>query len=88
MQFLQSSQRRQQRIWLEEILLMILRMGLIALLVLALASPVTESSLLVGAAESGPRDVLLLIDNSASMGYTDGQQPSPAEEARAWVVAS
>lgn len=86
MQFLQSSQRRQQRLWLEELLLMLLRMGLIALFVLALASPVAESSLLGGAAESGPRDILLLIDNSASMGYTDGRQASPAEDARAWIA--
>src|SRR3954452_11784018 len=71
MQFLHTSQRRQNRMWLEEILLMLLRMGLIALLVLALASPVAESSLLRGQGESGPRDMLLLIDNSMSMGYTD-----------------
>ncbi|HEY8504254.1 MAG TPA: BatA domain-containing protein, partial [Gemmataceae bacterium] len=73
MQFLQVSQRTRRKIFLEELLLMAMRMGLIAVLVLALAAPVVSSDLftwmksLLGTRST--RDVALVFDGSASMGY-------------------
>src|SRR6266567_4486917 len=43
MQFLPDSVAAQRRRWLDEILLMLVRMGMIALIVLALATPISTS---------------------------------------------
>src|SRR4029453_14716339 len=70
MQFLQISETTRRKFLLEELLLMLLRMGLIALLVLALAAPFTTSRLFAGASSRDNRDVVLVVDGSYSMGYT------------------
>src|SRR5947208_9785639 len=67
MQFLQISELTRRRLLLEELLLMALRMGLLAVLVLALAAPFVESAFLARLAPRPNRDVVLLFDGSASM---------------------
>src|SRR5437763_13922127 len=68
MQFLQISEVTRRRLLIEELLLMALRMGLIAFLVLALADPHVETKLL-SAGQHTNRDVVLIIDGSASMTF-------------------
>ena len=70
MQFLQLSETTRRRILIEELLLMLLRMGLIAVLVLALASPYFDSAAFAHFG-GGDRDVVLIFDGSYSMGYRD-----------------
>src|SRR5215475_2020930 len=67
MQFLQISETTRRRLLIEEILLMLLRMGLIALLVLAMAAPFVPSAWIPGLASKPSRDVVLIIDGSYSM---------------------
>src|SRR5438067_1664175 len=69
MQFLQPSERTRRRVFLEELLLMLVRMGLIAVMVLALAAPVATSPMFSYLGAAGPRDVVLVIDGSYSMDY-------------------
>src|SRR5215475_4713899 len=76
MQFLQISETTRRRIMIEELLLMLLRMGLIAIFVMAIAGPLLPDKWipdfmkkpLVG---SGDRDIVLIFDGSYSMGYQD-----------------
>jgi hypothetical protein len=76
MQFLDLGNRARRRIRLAELLLMLARMGLLALVALALARPFWAPRASAAAGErarSGlgrdapPRDVVLVIDGSASM---------------------
>lgn len=84
MQFLQISETTRRRLLLEEIILMILRMGLIGILVLGLAAPFAVSSLLAKFMHDRPsRDVVLIFDGSASMSYA-GQGKTPHETAQDW----
>src|SRR5436305_11937790 len=65
MQFLQVSEVTRRRLLIEALLLMLLRMGLIAVLVLAWAAPYSDDWALT----TGPRpnrDVVLIVDCSAS----------------------
>lgn len=73
MQFLEVSETTRRRLFIEELILMLLRMTLIAILVLAIAGPWMEwsgSSGRSGGSPLGrsPRDVVLLLDGSGSMG--------------------
>ena len=79
MQFLQFSQTTRRRLLLEELVLMALRMGLIAILVLALAAPYALTSWLD---HSLQRDVVLVVDGSSSMTMTDGIKNTPFDVAR------
>lgn len=88
MQFLQVSETTRRRILIEEILLMLLRIGLLAVLVFAVAGAFLPStpSWLAQARRLGegrpPRDVVLVIDGSASMlAHADGDRP-PIDLAR------
>jgi hypothetical protein len=84
MQFLQISETTRRRLLLEEIILLILRMGLIGILVLGLAAPFVVSSFLAKILHDRPsRDVVLIIDGSASMAYA-GQGKSSHEAAQDW----
>src|SRR5438128_846353 len=87
MQFLQVSETARRRLLIEELLLMLLRMGLIALLVLALAAPYTVSPLLAEVGGRPNRDVVLIFDGSYSMGLTDADGHTPHEKAREWAEA-
>src|SRR5262249_17743855 len=84
MQFLQLSEVVRRRLFLEELLLMLLRMVLIAVLVLALAGPFLASSSLARLGPRSNRDVVLVFDGSYSMGSTckDG---IPHEKAKEWA---
>src|SRR5947209_347125 len=86
MQFLQISQTTRRRLLLEEILLMLLRMGLIAILVCGLAAPFLESSVLARLGGGGNRDVVLLFDGSYSMGENDTGK-SAHDAAKEWATA-
>jgi len=72
--FLVESQKRtRQRIRFEDLLLLLLRCLLLALVVLAFARPVfTGRSGADAALATDPAQVVLLVDNSASLGWTDG----------------
>lgn len=86
MQFLQLSEVTRRRLFIEELLLMLLRMGLIALLVLALAGPFITSSNLARLTPRANRDVVLVFDGSYSMGST-GKDGIPHEKAKEWARA-
>lgn len=86
MQFLDVSRRTRRKLFLEDLLLMILRMGLLALLALALAGPVDASRWLDFLADRGSRDVVLVIDGSASMTYR-GPAGTAHDAAKAWASA-
>jgi hypothetical protein len=86
MQFLQISETTRRRILIEELLLMLLRMGLIAILVVGLASPFIDSPAFARLAGGGDRDVVLIFDGSYSMGFTD-KGPSAHDAAKEWATA-
>src|SRR5439155_12510612 len=78
----QSVQRRKIHNWL----LLLLRTAAIALLVAAFARPfLTQDPTKVSASASGAREVVILLDHSASMGYGDHWQK--AQEAARKVIA-
>src|SRR5437588_7732221 len=70
MQFLQLSEVTRRRLLIEELLLMAIRMGLLAVLVLAVASPYRDVKGAGGFGARPNRDVVLVFDGSYSMGST------------------
>jgi hypothetical protein len=86
MHFLQISAATRRRILIEEILLLLLRMGLIALLVLAMAAPYADSPALARLGPKSNRDVVLILDGSCSMGYA-GTEGTAHERAKKWATA-
>src|SRR5258706_8774259 len=66
----QSVRRRRIRHWL----LLAMRAAALALIVLAFARPFFRQSAIAAAAAGGARDVVILLDQSASMGYADHWQ--------------
>src|SRR5436305_438439 len=82
MQFLRVSERTRRKIFLEELILMLLRMGLIALFVFLLAAPFLTSKLFAKWGGRGNRDVVIIFDGSYSMGYQgkDGTAHDRAKE--------
>ncbi len=86
MQFLRVSETTRRRLMLEELLLMAVRMGLIAVLVLALASPFADSAALAALGVRPNRDAVLVFDGSTSMGFT-GTGTSAHEAAKEWAAA-
>ncbi|MBY0227901.1 MAG: VWA domain-containing protein, partial [Gemmataceae bacterium] len=85
MQFLQVSDAVRRKLLIEELLLMLLRMGLLAVLVLALAGPFLDVRLPAGFGSREARDAVLVIDGSASMGARGDDGGSPAEKAKEWA---
>jgi Aerotolerance regulator N-terminal/von Willebrand factor type A domain len=81
MQFLQVSRATRRRLLLEEILLMLLRVGLLAALVACFAGPFFDAS----AGGEAPRDAVILIDGSASMAVPGADGTRPSARAIAWV---
>src|SRR3954469_9880137 len=77
----QSVRRRRIRHWL----LLAMRVAAIALLVLAFARPFFQQGAIAAAATGGAREVVILLDQSASMGYGDHWQK--ARDAAHKVVA-
>lgn len=86
MQFLQVSETTRRRLLIEEILLMLLRMGLIGVMVLALAAPYAVSPVFATLGVRPNRDVVLLIDGSYSMNFS-GTGKTPQETAKEWATA-
>src|SRR5438270_8189274 len=84
MQFLQVSEVTRRRLLIEELLLMLLRMGLIAVLVLALADPFSDENLL-SAGQRTNRDVVLVIDGSASISFKSVDGKSAHDQAQEWA---
>jgi VWA domain-containing protein/aerotolerance regulator-like protein len=84
MQFLHVSERTRRKIFLEELLLMLLRMGLIALFVFVLAAPYISSRFFSRVGGRGNRDVVLIFDGSYSMDYV-GQGKSAHGKAKEWA---
>ncbi len=84
MQFLQLSTKTRRKIFLEHFWLMLLRILIIALLVGGLAAPQVTSRLFGTTSAGGARDVVILIDGSASMSYQD-DGGTAADAARTWA---
>jgi hypothetical protein len=71
MRFLRlASEQNQRRLRLEDIVLLLLRCGMLALIVLALARPVLH--IMGGGLSRGSVTAVIVIDNSSSMSATDG----------------
>src|SRR5262245_2932085 len=77
MQFLPDSISAHRRHRVDEILLMLVRMGMIALIVIALATPISTSAWLAPLRDHSTRDVVLVFDGSYSMNVRLQNQPSP-----------
>lgn len=71
MRFLQVSELTRRKIFIEEFLLLLLRMGLIALLVLAMAAPWAAGAFFERLGLADNRDLVLVFDGSAPMSFTD-----------------
>ena len=81
MQFLELNQATKRKIRLEEILLLLVRMALIALIAFALSRPWAYSSFFGQVRSGQKRDVVFIIDGSYSMGW-EGKASTPHEEAQ------
>ncbi len=84
MQFLELGRKTRRRIRIEELLLLLLRMGLLVLLVLALARPWGQGGVFASFGSSTNRDVVLVIDGSYSMGW-EGRAVTPYAAAVQWA---
>ena len=82
MQFLAISRTTRRRLLIDELLLMLVRMGIVAAGVLALAGPQLISPLPAEVAGRPARAVVVLIDGSASMACGDPTRAAPHEAAR------
>ncbi|MCA9036576.1 MAG: BatA and WFA domain-containing protein [Planctomycetaceae bacterium] len=72
MQFLNPARKTRRKLKLEELLLMLIRMSMIALLVMAVTRPWLPSGLFSGYRSMGSRAIVLVIDGSNSMTRGDG----------------
>jgi len=87
MQFLQLGETTRRRLALEEILLLALRIGLVAMIVLALAAPVGSGQLFSLLGSRPPRAFALIIDGSYSMGFDHGENKPPHQAAKEWALS-
>ncbi|MCH2104704.1 MAG: BatA domain-containing protein [Planctomycetes bacterium] len=86
MRFVEAAWRRtRRRMQLENLLLLLLRAGAIALLALGLARPFLESSSPLAALTETRRDLVVILDASASMGHRESVETS-FDRARARAV--
>ena len=72
MQFLNPSKKTRRRVKLEELLLLLLRIGLITLIALSVTRPWLPGGWFSGYYSAGSRTVVIVIDGSNSMSRTDG----------------
>lgn len=79
MQFLVAGTQSKRRRQLDNLFLLLLRCGIIALLAFALAAPTVSQSTLPRIFADGPKDLIVLVDNSASM------SPLTMERLRDWA---
>ncbi len=80
MQFLELNPNAKRKLRLEQLLLLLLRMALIALIVFALARPWATGGVFSHLAPANNRDVVLIVDGSYSMGW-EGGAVTPHQEA-------
>src|SRR5712692_10413140 len=85
MRFLVMSETTRRRVFIEELLLMLLRMGLIALLVLAMCAPFASSAVFEWLGFVENRDVVLVFDGSTAMSYTDDEGKTAHQHAVEWA---
>ncbi|MFT7676057.1 MAG: hypothetical protein ACI8QC_000023 [Planctomycetota bacterium] len=69
---LAAYKKTRRRVQLENLLLLLLRMGAVALLALAIARPFAAGDGALGKLTEARRDLILVLDGSASTGYTQG----------------
>jgi hypothetical protein len=81
MQFLDLGKKARRRMIWDELLLMALRMGLIAVLVMALAAPAEMTGWLAARFSHIQRDVVLVLDQSGSM-----REGLPGGQAQKWAT--
>ncbi len=86
MQFLQLRRNTRRKLRLEELLLLLLRMGLVALLAVALARPWVAGGFLIDYVRKQHRDVVFVVDGSYSMGW-QGPGQTPHAAAVQWARA-
>lgn len=84
MQFLELGRETRRRFRLEQLLLLLLRMGLILLVVFALSRPWISSRLAASWAPGRSRDVVIIIDGSSSMSW-EGRAENPHARAVQWA---
>ncbi len=84
MQFLELGYKTRRRIRLEELLLLLLRMAIIALIAAALARPWIAGGVLGNWLARQSRDVVIVIDGSYSMGW-EGKAITPHAAAVQWA---
>ena len=72
MQFLELNPNARRKLRLEQLLLLLLRLLLVALVVFALARPWARGGIFSHLAPANNRDVILIIDGSYSMGWEGG----------------
>jgi len=84
MQFLQVSEVTRRKVFIEELLLMLLRMALIGLLVLAMAAPYAASSVFETLGLGENRDLVLVLDGSNGMSLVDDEDRSVQQKAVEW----
>lgn len=84
MQFLEISEVTRRRLLIEELILMLMRMALIAILVMAIAGPFLKGVDWMPQVSRDNRDVVLIVDGSASMTFEkDGK--TTQEKAEQWI---
>ena len=84
MQFLQLGRKTRRRIRLEELLLMLLRMGVLGLIALGMSRPWVNGGFFSRFTGKVSRDVVLVIDGSYSMGWK-GPVSTPHAQAIQWA---
>jgi hypothetical protein len=84
MQFLELGRNARRKIRLEQLLLMLLRMALIALIALALARPWVSGGMFTNLVSTQSRDVVFVIDGSYSMGW-ESKATTPHAAAQQWL---
>jgi hypothetical protein len=84
MQFLELGRNARQRIKLEELLLLALRMGMIALIAIALSRPWMSGGLANTFASKPACDIAIVIDSSYSTDWNAKAQ-TPREQAVSWA---
>lgn len=81
MRFLELGEQRRRHVRLEELLLLLTRMGIVALVALALTRPTVSGGFLTSYISTENRDTVFVVDGSYSMGW-EGDELSPHERAR------
>jgi len=85
MQFLPENVVAERKRWFDELLLMLLRMLMIGLIVIALATPISTSAWLAPIGDRASREVVIVLDGSSSMGLRLPGEATPWTSALAWI---